>query len=738
MLTAIDLSAIYLFGAMIGLLLVGLMTFAYFRLATYEGFRPWLLSIICYAFGLLMFWLISLRAFPYSLIIGNLCFVAAPSLALLGTARFFGRKIGSFIVWAPVFVGFVVAEIFVLVVENRTLRITLLSAIIVLTQALHLWVIRSARPKQAIRSASSCLTFFIGTYLGYLVIRVCFITFGFEEHSAPWLYNAFQVVTYAITSLSNVGMVFGYLALTFARTETRLLESELRYRILIDKSPESITVHRNGVVIFANPAASKMFGATASDSLIGKFFIERVHPNFHKQVHERRKAIVELGIGGPLTEMRYVRLDGTIFDVETQSAPILYDGEKATQIISHDITAIKRAEVERKDFERKLQETQKLESLGLLAGGIAHDFNNILTGILGNASLASLELPASSPAADNLKSIQDGSRRAADLCKQLLAYSGKGFLVVQNLSLNRLVEETAHLLKISIGKKVALNFDFYPNLPAIRADPTQIRQVIMNLVINASDVVGDEVGEITLKTGVMQLDRKALGNSGLLGAPELTDGTYVFLEVSDNGCGMSAETQAKIFDPFFTTKFTGRGLGLSSVLGIVRSHKGGLTLTSESGRGTTFKLLFPRVAGDAERDAVEKATKASWRGKGSVLVVDDEESVRNTAASMLRRIGFDVVLAVDGVEGVEVFRATSERFALVLMDLTMPRMEGREAFAEMRSVRGDLPVILMSGFNEHEGSRQFPGQETAGFLQKPFGFENLIEAVQAVLPKGSA
>jgi PAS domain S-box-containing protein len=574
--------------------------------------------------------------------------------------------------------------------------------------------------------------------VGYLVIRVCFIAFGFEQHSAPWLNNAFQIVTYAITSLSNVGMVFGYLALTFARTETRLLESELRYRILIDKSPESITVHRNGVVIFANPAASKMFGVPAADSLIGKAFIERVHPSFHKLVHERRKAIVELGIGGPLTEMQYVKLDGTIFDVETQSAPILYDGENATQIISHDITAVKRAEVERKEFERKLQDTQKLESLGLLAGGIAHDFNNILTGILGNASLASLELPASSPAADNLKSIQDGSRRAADLCKQLLAYSGKGFLVVQNLSLNRLVEETAHLLKVSIGKKVALHFDFYPNLPAIRADPTQIRQVIMNLVINASDAVGEEVGEITLKTGVMQLDLKAQGKSGLLGAPDLTDGTYVFLEVSDNGCGMSAETQAKIFDPFFTTKFTGRGLGLSSVLGIVRSHKGGLTLTSQRGRGTTFKLLFPKVAGDAEREAVEKATRASWRGKGSVLVVDDEESVRNTASAMLKRIGFEVIQAVDGVEGVEIFRATSEQFALVLMDLTMPRMEGREAFAEMRSVRADLPVVLMSGFNENEGSRQFPGQETAGFLQKPFGFENLIEAVQSVLPKKSA
>jgi PAS domain S-box-containing protein len=733
--TAFDLSTVYLFGALVGFLLVGLMTFAHFRLATYDGFRAWLLSIACYSVGLLMFWLISLRPFPYFLIIGNICFVSAPSLALLGTARFFGRRIGNILVWAPVFIGFVIAEIFVLVVENRTLRITLLSAIIVVTLLFHIWTIRSARPKLAISSAAKCLTFFLEAYLGYLVLRVAYIAFGFEAHSAQLVNNAFQAVTFAVTSLSNVGMVFGYLALTFAKTQTRLQESELRYRILIDHSPESITVHRDGIVIFANPASTKMFGASAANGLIGKPFIERVHPDFHKDVLGRRKNILELGIGGPLTEMQYVRLDGTVFDVETQSAPITYDGASATQVIAHDITHSKRTEVERKEFERKLQETQKLESLGLLAGGIAHDFNNILTGILGNASLASLELPEVSPVWDNLKAIQEGSRRAAELCKQLLAYSGKGFLVVQNLSLNRLVEETAHLLKVSIGKKLALNFNFHRDLPAIQADPTQIRQIIMNLVINASDAIGDGVGEISLTTGVVHMDGKANGPNALLGSPELKEGSYVFLEVADTGCGMSAETQAKIFDPFFTTKFTGRGLGLSSVLGIVRSHKGALKLVSEPGLGTTFTLLFPPATGDTDLAEAEKAPKSAWRGSGSVLVVDDEEPVRNTAASMLKHLGFEVVLAVDGAEGVEVFRATPERFTLALIDLTMPRMEGRAAFAEMRSIRGDLPVILMSGFNEHEGSRQFPAQSTAGFLQKPFGVEDLTHAVQGVLPK---
>jgi PAS domain S-box-containing protein len=737
MFSTIDLSTIYLFGALVGFLMVGLMIFAYLRLATYEGFRHWLLSIACYSAGLLVYWNTSLRVIPSLLIAGNLCFVGAPTLAMLGTARFFGRRVMGWLVWVPVIVGFALAAGFVLVVENRIVRIALLSVVILTTQVVHIWLIRSAHPKKAISSAASCLVFFLEVYLGYLVFRTGFVVLGFESRSAPWVNNAFQAVTYTVTCLSNVGMVFGYLALTFARTETLFVESEKRFRILIERSPESITVHREGTIIFANPAAVRMFGASTAQDLIGKRFIDRIHPDFHERVLARRKIILETGLGGPLAEMKYLKLDGTPFEVETQSAPIDYDGGRATQITAHDISDLKKAAIERKELERKLQETQKLESLGLLAGGIAHDFNNILTGILGNASLASMELPDSSPVAENLKSIEDGSRRAAELCRQLLAYSGKGFLVVQNLSLNQLVEETAHLLKLSVSKKAVLHFNFYEGLPAINADPTQIRQVIMNLVINASDAIGDTNGVIRLSTGLAQLDRKELGGKGLIGASDLQDGVYVYLEISDSGSGMTTETQTKIFDPFFTTKFTGRGLGLSSVLGIVRSHKGALKLVSEPGRGTTFTLLFPPVDGEAERIAADPENKTTWQGRGCVLVVDDEESVRSTASAMLRKLGFEVALAEDGLEAVQIFRATADRFAMVLMDLTMPRMEGKQAFIEMRSIRSDVRVVLMSGFNEQEITRQLPSQDSLGFLQKPFGIEDLTSVVQSVLAADS-
>lgn len=393
-----------------------------------------------------------------------------------------------------------------------------------------------------------------------------------------------------------------------------------------------------------------------------------------------------------------------------------------------DITERKAADASHALFERKIQETQKLESLGVLAGGIAHDFNNILTAILGNASLAALELPAGAPVQTYLESIQLGSLRAAELCKQMLAYSGKGRFVVQKISVNVLVEETTHLLQLSITKQAVLRFNLQSALPLIEVDATQIRQVIMNLVINASEAIGAKSGVISISTGLTRVDRAYLG--GTILAPELPPGTYVFIEVSDNGCGMSAETQAKIFDPFFTTKFTGRGLGLAAVLGIVRGHRGALKVYSEVGRGTTFKLLFPCAEGSAETNAIEHVDPVLWQGHGTALVVDDEETVRSMAALMLRKLGFNVALAADGREAVEIFSANPKTFTLVLMDLTMPHLDGKAAFASLRRVRGDVRVVLMSGFNEQEAVSQFTEKGLAGFLQKPFLFEALTATVR--------
>jgi two-component system cell cycle sensor histidine kinase/response regulator CckA len=270
-------------------------------------------------------------------------------------------------------------------------------------------------------------------------------------------------------------------------------------------------------------------------------------------------------------------------------------------------------------------------------------------------------------------------------------------------------------------------------MPAIEADATQIRQVIMNLVINASEAIGDKSGVINLGTGVQSLDREFLTRSGMVASQDAPDGSYVFLEVADTGSGMSPETRARIFDPFFTTKFAGRGLGLAAVLGIVRGHKGALRIDSEPGRGTTFRIFFPVAAGDAEADAVSHNHNITWHGHGRVLVVDDEETVRSTAALMLRKLGFEVSLVGDGREAVEVFRMDPSQFVLVLMDLTMPHLDGVQAFAMLRQIRSDVGVVLMSGFNEQEATSRFTGKGLANFIQKPFQFEDLSKAVQGVL-----
>ena len=390
-----------------------------------------------------------------------------------------------------------------------------------------------------------------------------------------------------------------------------------------------------------------------------------------------------------------------------------------------------RVECERQNIERKMVESQKLESLGVLAGGIAHDFNNLLTSVLGNASLLRVDLPVGSPLLSSVEQIETTALRAADLCKQMLAYSGKGRFQLQRVDLARLVGDTTHLLQISISKKVILKFNFAPGLPPIEADATQLRQIVMNLVINASEAIGDRSGIIALSTGLTRVDREYLTTTYL--APELPEGDYIYLEISDNGCGMTPETKARIFDPFFTTKFTGRGLGLAAVLGIVHGHRGALKVYSEPGKGSSFKLIFPIAAGLPTYTGETPSSVVRWRGSGRVLVVDDEETVRAVAARLLENLGFQVTLAEDGRAGVAAFEREPDAFRLVLMDLTMPHYDGVEAFSLMRRVRPGVKVILMSGFNEQDAIASFTGKGLAGFLQKPYDLAALIERLRAVL-----
>jgi PAS domain S-box-containing protein len=410
-------------------------------------------------------------------------------------------------------------------------------------------------------------------------------------------------------------------------------------------------------------------------------------------------------------------------------APVADSGY--VNIYGYDITDRKRAEEERVLLEAQIQHAQKLESLGVLAGGIAHDFNNLLMAILGNADLAMMDLSPASPVRENLAEIKKASQRAAELAKQMLAYSGKGKFVIEPLDLSRVVEEMTHMREVSISKKAVLKYNFADNLPPFEGDATQIRQTIMNLIINASEAIGDKSGIISITAGAVQADRTYLREMYL--DEDLPEGLYVTLEVADTGCGMDAETRGKLFDPFFTTKFTGRGLGMAAVLGIVRGHKGAIKIYSEEGKGTTMKVLFPTIEGKTTMIAKPVNTASAWRGSGTVLLVDDEETVRAIGTMMLSRLGLTVISACDGREAVGVFAQHHDEIDCVILDLTMPHMDGEQAYRELRRIDPTVHVIMSSGYNEQEVTQRFVGKGLAGFIQKPYELDKLVETLRRTL-----
>ena len=399
-----------------------------------------------------------------------------------------------------------------------------------------------------------------------------------------------------------------------------------------------------------------------------------------------------------------------------------------------EIRERRRAEEERRRMEVQILHARKFESLGVLAGGIAHDFNNLLVSILGNADLALKDLGEVHPAFEPIEAVVTAGRRAAVLCDQMLAYAGKRRLVKERLDLSEWVREMASLLEISISAKVDLKLR-PADVPAfIEADPSQLRQIVVNLVGNASEALGEGGGEIVLSTGVDALTAEDLPT--YLGQ-DLEPGRFVFLQVRDTGSGMDQETQEKIFDPFFTTKFPGRGLGLAATLGLVRGHGGALRVESDPGRGTTIRVLLPGA--EEERPTVREAPlRGAERTANAILVVDDEEMVRLMAQTVLQRAGFEVFAAADGHEALDIFFRQGDQVAAVLLDMTMPNLAGDATFLELQRLCPGLPVILTSGYteqaaNEQIGGEQIKGEGPAGFIQKPYRPKDLVALVKRAI-----
>jgi PAS domain S-box-containing protein len=497
-----------------------------------------------------------------------------------------------------------------------------------------------------------------------------------------------------------------------------LKRSEEELRSLFRVAPIGIGLTEHRILKSVNERFCEMTGFT-KEEILGQNarILYPTQEDFDYVGEEKYRQIARQGTG--TVETRWQRKEGQIINILLSSTPLdIADLARGVIFTALDITDRKRAEEERFKLERQMQQAQKLESLGVLAGGIAHDFNNLLMAILGNADLALGDLPPQSPARQSLRDIEKASRQAAELCRQLLAYSGKGRFVIEPIHLSEMVEEMVHLLKTAISKKAALQLNLQPELPPIHGDPSQIRQIVMNLVINASEAIGEETGTITISTG----GEKCPGDcwrEGALDEP-LPAGEYVWMTISDTGCGMNAETQQRIFEPFFTSKFAGRGLGLSAVLGIVRGHKGALKVHSEPGQGTTFQVLFPAVAEKSPAVRKEEGSADVWRGSGTILLVDDEESVRETGRKMMEKLGFQVLVAADGREALQIFQREAPNISLVVLDLTMPHLNGEETFLALRERDPQVKVVISSGYSETNLTSRFADMGLAGFIQKPY------------------
>jgi two-component system, cell cycle sensor histidine kinase and response regulator CckA len=502
--------------------------------------------------------------------------------------------------------------------------------------------------------------------------------------------------------------------------------SEARYKQIVTSIRDGVwSIDGQGRTTYVNAQLAQMLGYTP-DEMIGRSFFDFMDEEAKRQatvrLAQRRQGISERH------EMRYRRKDGSDLTVMLSAGPV----KDASGAVSGALAVVSDL-TEVRAFELKMQQAQKLESLGVLAGGIAHDFNNLLVGIMGNVGLALDDLSPAHHLTPRLEEVRSAALRAAELTRQMLAYSGKGRFLIQRVDLNRLVNEMSHLLTTVISKRAAVHFDFAPNLPAVEVDATQIRQVVMNLITNASDALGDEPGSIAIRTCVVDVaDPPAVAEPGRVG---LVAGPYVVLEVADTGSGMDASTQEKMFDPFFTTKFAGRGLGLAAVHGILRGHRGAVQVESEPGRGTRFKVLLPVAPGayDADAPAPAPASERPEPSQGLVLVADDEPAVRTIAKMALERAGFRVLLAEDGREAVDLYAEQPTAFAAVLLDLTMPKLSGQQVLRELQRLNPHVSVVLSSGYTEEDAAQQLADGSVTAFLQKPWLPSNLVKAMSTAV-----
>lgn len=526
-----------------------------------------------------------------------------------------------------------------------------------------------------------------------------------------------------------------------------LRESEQRFRDMFErhKSVMLLVAADSGDIIDANLAAAEFYGYSPQELREAKI------SQLNKAESNTVTAAMNQAVTGERNYFEFVhtRRDGTQRTVEVYTSPLVRSGRTLLFSVIHDITERKQAEYERDRLQAQLIHTHKLESLAVMAGGVAHDFNNLLTSILGNTSLAKRAVPELSPLRSTLTTIEQSALRAADLTRQLLAYSGKGKLVAEQLDLSAMIVELVQILHVALPPTAEIKMEVAQNLPRVEVDATQVRQVAMNLLTNAADALEGNIGTIRISTGTLEATADFLAKTYV--TTDAPPGTYVYLQIADTGKGMDRATLQRIFDPFFTTKFTGRGLGLAAALGILRGHKGAIKVESTPDVGTRFTVLFPLSASKASRQhqvsdspAIEAHSASRTHEREGcdnlataplVLVVDDERLVREFAATTLSLHHCRVLQASSGVAAIAHVQEHNTDLAAILLDVTMPGMSGPELLWSLREMGISTPVILTSGYADDDALANALSLPNVTFIAKPYSPESLCAALDRVVNK---
>lgn len=504
------------------------------------------------------------------------------------------------------------------------------------------------------------------------------------------------------------------------------------YRSLVEHANDGIAIVQRSRLAYVNPRLATSLGYPAEE-MIGTPYTRYLTPESLDAVTARYQTLSSRLEPPDIYEASLLHRTGKPVPFEVNTSVISLLGKPADFVIFRSLS--ERSE-QRRNLERASQ-YQKLESLAVLAGGIAHDFNNLLQGILGNADLALMYESDPVLVRACLMDIKGAAKRAAELSGQMLAYSGRSSFNIQNADINRVVEGAEARFREVVPKQITLEYQLGRQLPTVRGDRNHLQQILVSLITNAVEAIGEYPGGITLRTGVKTCERSDLSNTYL--DDNLPEGRYVFLEVADTGCGIDIDIKEKIFDPFFSTKFTGRGLGLASVLGIVRAHQGAIDVVSDTNAGCTVRLYLPCSSGEdtPRRITLPPQEKEAASNATTVLLVDDESAVRSTAKRILKQFGFDVMTASSGQSALDVYALHGHAIDLVLLDMTMPYMDGEETFQKLLALDRKVKTVLMSGYSKEDVIGRFNGVTPAGFLQKPFTARGLVRTVRKVLKKNA-